>query len=111
MAEWSLGVPSGVAEGDLAAHAEYDWTVNSCNIADEEVLRTLASMARFTPRITHRIDSLELVADRVSRSCPATALRPGVTVLPLGDPHVELRVFRPAPGLSGPAPVLAGRLL
>src|SRR3954447_9199851 len=60
-AEWGLGVPSGGGRGDLRAHADQDWIVNSRHTADEEVLRTLASMAGFTPRVAHRIDSLELV--------------------------------------------------
>ncbi len=97
--EWGLGVPSGAAGGGLAAYAQHDWIVNSRNTADEEVLRTLASMAGFTPRITHRIDSLELVDDLIVAG-RGVALLPrdrvahrDVTVLPLRDPRVELRAY------------------
>ena len=67
---WGLGVPAdrptyAARPTDLAAFADRDWIVNSRNTADEEVVRTLASMAGFTPRIAHRIDSLELVEDLI----------------------------------------------
>ena len=66
---WGLCVPgdakapdksteSGI---DLRAFADTSWIVNSRNTADERAVRTLASLAGFTPRITHQIDSLDLV--------------------------------------------------
>jgi DNA-binding transcriptional LysR family regulator len=98
-AGWGLGVPAGGEHRDLAAHADHDWIVNSRHTADEEVLRTLASMAGFTPRVTHRIDSLELVDDLIVAG-QGVALLPldhaahtGVAVLPLRDPAVELRAY------------------
>jgi DNA-binding transcriptional LysR family regulator len=96
---WGLGVPSSSTRRDLADHADQDWIVNSRHTADEEVVRTLASMVGFTPRVTHRIDSLELVDDLVLAGRGVALLpcdrpaRPGVTVLPLDDPLVELRAF------------------
>lgn len=101
-ATWGLGVPAGGHHrdrGDLSAHADDDWIVNSRHTADEEVLRTLASMAGFTPRVTHRIDSLELVDDLVVAGRGVALLphdrptHPGVAVLPLHDPGVELRAY------------------
>jgi len=71
--------------------------VNSRHTADEEVLRTLASMAGFTPRVVRRVDSLELV-DALIVAGHGIALLPrgrasrrGVTVRPLTDPPVRLR--------------------
>ena len=104
---WSLGVPSEVAyagDGQRAfdrspASAAHDWIVNSRNIADEQVVRTLASMAGFEPRITHRADSLELVHDLILGGLgvallPADqAVPPGVRLLPLSGPGVTLRAF------------------
>lgn len=48
-ADWGLGVPSSERRAPFAAYADRDWIVNSRNTADEEVVRTLASMAGFTP--------------------------------------------------------------
>jgi DNA-binding transcriptional LysR family regulator len=103
---WSLGVPSDVideATGDapsvVARCHRHDWIVNSRNIADEHVVRVLASMAGFEPRITHRADSLELVHDLVLGGLgvallPADqAVPPGVRLLPLSGPGVALRAF------------------
>ncbi len=59
----------------------------------------MASMAGFTPRIAHRIDSLELVEDLIVSGhgiglLPrGRATRRGVRVLPLTDPPVVLRAF------------------
>jgi DNA-binding transcriptional LysR family regulator len=96
---WGLGVPSSERRAPMSAFAERDWIVNSRNTADEEVVRTLASMAGFTPRIVHRIDSLELVDDLVVAGRGLALLprgrasRRGVKVLPLNDPPVLLRAF------------------
>ena len=57
-------MPSGTpAESDLTAFAESTWIVNSRNTADETAVRTLGSLAGFTPTIAHQIDSLDLVED------------------------------------------------
>lgn len=96
---WGLGVPAGEGRAPFASYAGRDWIVNSRNTADEEVLRTLASMAGFVPRIVHRIDSLELVEDLIVAGhgiglLPhGRASRRGVRVLPLTDPPVELRAY------------------
>jgi DNA-binding transcriptional LysR family regulator len=101
--EWGLGVPAGEGSrrgpADLAAYADRTWIVNSRNTADEDVLRTLASLVGFTPRVTHRIDSLELVADLIVAGRGVALLPrtwqgdPGVRVLPLAPPGALLRAF------------------
>src|SRR6478752_5063655 len=63
--DWGLGVSARETRAPFASYADRDWIVNSRNTADEEVLRTLASMAGFTPRVVHRIDALELVDDLI----------------------------------------------
>ena len=56
-------------------------------------------MAGFTPRIAHRIDSLELVEDLIVAGHGIGLLprgrttRRGVSVLPLTDPSVTMRVY------------------
>jgi DNA-binding transcriptional LysR family regulator len=96
---WGLGVPSPAQRVPFAAYGDRDWIVNSRNTADADALRTLASMAGFTPRIVHRIDSLELVEDLIVSGhgiglLPrGRATRRGVRVLPLTDPPVVLRAF------------------
>ncbi len=101
--EWGLGVPAadGPRRGpaDLAAYADHPWIVNSRNTADEDAVRTLASLAGFTPRITHRIDSLELVGDLIEGG-RGVGLLPvawrggaGVRVLPLAAPGAVLRAY------------------
>ena len=97
--EWGLGVRSNDRRAPFAAYADRDWIVNSRHTADEEVLRTLASMAGFTPRVVHRIDSLELVDDLVAAGLGVALLprdrtsRRGVRVLSLSDPPVRLRAY------------------
>ena len=103
-AAWSLGVPSDAAPasgGDsLAVFGRFraaDWIVNSRNTADEDVVRTVASMAGFEPRIAHKVDSLELVQDLIVAGLGVALLptdepaRPGVRLLPLAAPDVVLR--------------------
>jgi DNA-binding transcriptional LysR family regulator len=96
---WGLGVPSQERRAPFADYADRDWIVNSRNTADEEVVRTLASMAGFAPRIAHRIDALELVDDLIVAGrgiglLPrGRASRRGVKVLPLTDPRVVLRAY------------------
>jgi DNA-binding transcriptional LysR family regulator len=102
---WGLGVPTGDAGvgGDarrvFAHFADRDWIVNSRNTADADVVRTIASMAEFEPRVSHRVDSLELVQDLVASGLGVGLLpadlptRPEVSVLPLADPEVRLRAY------------------
>jgi DNA-binding transcriptional LysR family regulator len=98
-AEWGLGVPARERRAPLAEYADHDWIVNSRHTADEEVLRTLASMAGFTPRVVHRIDALELVDDLIVAGLGVALLprgrtsRRGVKVLPLTNPSVRLRSY------------------
>jgi DNA-binding transcriptional LysR family regulator len=103
-ARWGLGVPAGQAGAGptLEAFARYrtrDWIGNSRNTADEDVIRTLAAMAGFTPRITHQADSLDLVQDMITAGLGVGLLplghptRPGVSILPLTGPDVELRAY------------------
>ena len=114
-ARWGLGVPAAkdAREGTapesttpeattlevFARFAEHDWIVNSRNTADETVIRTLASMAGFTPRITHQADSLDLVQGMITANLGvgllpmATEPFPAVRLLPLTGPDVELRAY------------------
>jgi DNA-binding transcriptional LysR family regulator len=97
--EWGLGVRSNERRAPLAAYADRDWIVNSRHTADEEVLRTLASLAGFAPRVVHRVDSLELVDDLIVAGLGVALLprgrgsRRGVKVLSLGEPRVRLRAY------------------
>jgi DNA-binding transcriptional LysR family regulator len=103
---WALGVlgPAGPPGGPNARtvfdrYREHDWIVNSRNTADEQVVRILASMAGFEPRLTHRADSLDLVQDLIFAGLGVGLLpadvppRPGVALCPLGDPEVALRAY------------------
>jgi DNA-binding transcriptional LysR family regulator len=98
-AEWGLGVPTGERRAAFATYGNRDWIVNSRHTADENVLRTLASMAGFTPRVVHRVDTLELVDDLILAGLGVALLprgrtsRRGVTVRPLTDPRVRLRGY------------------
>ena len=97
--EWGLGVPSAGQRAPLATYADHDWIVNSRHTADEDVLRTLASMDGFTPKVVHRIDALELVDDLIVGGLGIALLplgpasRRGVKVWPLTDPEVRLRAY------------------
>jgi DNA-binding transcriptional LysR family regulator len=102
---WSLGTPDAPDGGTGSAlevfrrFADQDWIVNSRNSADDEVIRTVAALAGFQPRITHRVDSLELVQDMIAAGLgvgllPAVGpLRHGVLRRPLGQPEVTQRSF------------------
>ena len=98
---WGLGVPADSADGpaDIAAYADWTWIVNSRNTADEDAVRTLASLAGFAPRIAHQIDSLDLVEDLIVAGYGVGMLpigRPtgsGVKVLPLSDPEAILTAY------------------
>jgi DNA-binding transcriptional LysR family regulator len=104
-ARWGLGVPAGEpARGGatlqvFARFRAHDWIGNSRNTADEDVIRTLAAMAGFTPRITQQADSLDLVQDMITAGLGVGLLplghtaRPGVRILPLSAPDVELRAY------------------
>jgi DNA-binding transcriptional LysR family regulator len=101
---WSLGVPAGspASPGAIAvfgAFRDHDWIVNSRNTADDRVVRTVASMAGFEPRVAHRVDSLDLVQDLIVEGLgvgllPADQpIRDGVRLLPLTGPDVVLRSY------------------
>ncbi|MGZ4448904.1 LysR family transcriptional regulator [Oryzihumus sp.] len=105
-AGWDLGVPTGhaaergrTALEAFAAARDDDWIVNSRNTADEEVVRTLASLAGFAPRVVHRADSLDLVQDMVVEGLGVGLLpsdqptRPGVSLVSLREPEVTLRAY------------------
>ncbi|MFG2053958.1 LysR family transcriptional regulator [Micromonospora sp. NPDC048930] len=105
-AAWHLGAPAGAAPGpaeDAPAvfhrFRDADWIVNSRNTADEVVVRTIASMAGFEPRIVHRADSLELVQDLIVAGLGVGLLPgdqptvPGVRLLPLAGPQILLRAY------------------
>jgi DNA-binding transcriptional LysR family regulator len=104
-ARWGLGVPASESAADattlqvFARFRMHDWIGNSRNSADEDVIRTLASMAGFTPRIVHQADSLDLVQDMITAGL-GVGLLPlglltgtGVRILPLTTPDVELRAY------------------
>ena len=94
--------------------------MNSRNTADEDAVHTLASLAGFSPRITHEIDSLDLVEDLIDAGHGVGLLplarptRAGVRVLALPAPTVELRTYAVTRhGRAGWSPlrVLLDRLL
>ena len=97
--DWGVGVPAQERPAPLAAYADREWIVNSRNDADEEVLRTLASMSGFVPEVVHRIDSLELVDDLILAGHGIGLLplgrtpRRGVRVVPVSDPEVTMRAY------------------
>lgn len=99
--QWGLAVPAECACGstDIGAYANQPWIVNSRNTADEYAVRTLASLAGFTPQIAHEIDSLDLVEDLIVAGYGVGLLpmvrptHPGVRVLPLSDPAVVLTAY------------------
>ncbi|MGZ4493107.1 MAG: LysR family transcriptional regulator [Nocardioides sp.] len=102
---WGLGVPAaedgdgGTALEVFDRFRDHDWIVNSRNTADEDVVRTLASLAGFVPQVAHRADSLELVQDMVVAGLGVGLLPadqptvPGVALLRLHDPAVMLRGY------------------
>jgi DNA-binding transcriptional LysR family regulator len=105
-ATWALGVPG--AETNAAAddaptifgrYADAGWIVNSRNVADEHVIRTIASLAGFEPHIAHRVDSLALVQELILAE-PGVGLLPddtppldGVELIALRRPEVRLRAY------------------
>ncbi|HXW46962.1 MAG TPA: LysR family transcriptional regulator [Streptosporangiaceae bacterium] len=111
-ARWALGVPMresaarGVVRGTtlevFARFRAHDWIGNSRNTADEDVIRVVASMAGFSPRFTHQADSLELVQDMIIAGLGVGLLPaahptvPGVRLIQLEGPQVELRAYATA---------------
>ena len=95
--------PAGDRPGDapalIARYRAHDWIVNSRNTADEDVARTLASLAGSTLRITHRADSLDLVQDLITAGLGVALLpadqpvRAGVRLLALTGPEVLMRAY------------------
>jgi DNA-binding transcriptional LysR family regulator len=101
-APWGLGVParSGAStRADLVEWGRLPWIVNSRNTADAEAVRTLGKLAGFNPRISHSIDSLDLVEDLIVSGHGVGLLpldrpsRSGVRVLPLPDPGVLMTAY------------------
>jgi DNA-binding transcriptional LysR family regulator len=103
---WSLGVPDDdakpVAGNTLAVFDRFrhhDWIGNSRNRADEDVVRILASMTGFEPRLSHQADSLELVEDLILSGMGVGLLpsdrptEPGIALLALNQPEVRLRSY------------------
>jgi DNA-binding transcriptional LysR family regulator len=100
---WGLGVPAADAPAngvaDLAVWGEHPWIVNSRNTADENAVRTLAALAGFQPRISHQIDSLDLVEDLIVAGHGIGLLplerstRSEVRVLELTDPSVVMTTY------------------
>lgn len=98
---WGLGVCADEPDGpaDVSAYADRTWIVNSRNTADEDAVRTLASLAGFSPRIAHQIDSLDLVEDLIVAGYGVGLLPigrptgPDVKVVPLADPCVVLTAY------------------
>ncbi len=106
-AAWGLGVRARswahagtpASPDTFEAFRSHDWIGNSRNRADEDVVRTLASMAGFEPRLAHQAESLDLVEDLIVAGLGVGLLpagrptRPGVRLLPLADPSVVLRAY------------------
>ncbi len=105
-AAWGLAVPADADVPDpadtldvFARFRSHDWIVNSRNTADDTVIRTLASMAGFTPRVTHRADSLELVQGLITAGLGVGLMPmdfptfPGVRLVPLTGPLVTMRAY------------------
>lgn len=73
--------------------------MNSRNTADAEAVRTLGKLAGFAPRISHSIDSLDLVEDLIEAGHGVGLLpldrptRAGVQVLPLPEPGVLMTAY------------------
>jgi DNA-binding transcriptional LysR family regulator len=102
-APWGLGVPAadpaphGDAAETVGRYRDHGWIVNSRNNADEQAAATVAALAGFTPTLSHRADSLDLLQDMIVVGLGVGLLpedgptRDGVRVLPLRRPDVRLR--------------------
>ncbi|MBT2515338.1 LysR substrate-binding domain-containing protein [Arthrobacter sp. ISL-30] len=83
----------------FAKFRDYDCIGNSRNRADEDVLRLIASMADFEPKVRHQADSLELVEDLIVAGMgigllPADTQPPkGIVLIPLTQPDVRVRAY------------------
>src|SRR5436305_1636909 len=81
--------PPGDAAATIGRYREHNWIVNSRNNADELVVATVAALAGFTPTLSHRSDSLDLLQDMIAAGLGVGLLpedgptRDGVRVLPL----------------------------
>lgn len=122
---WSLAVPSrsrrtsGTAVDVIGAFADSDWIVNSRHTGDEQVVRTIAALAGFEPRITQRADSLQLVEEMITAGLgvalmPATYPRAtGLSLRRLRDPEPRMRahaLIRRGRGGWAPLALLLGLL-
>lgn len=103
---WGLGVPAKdsqafecTAPQVFEAFRDSDWIGNSRNQADENVLRTIGSLAGFEARLWHEADSLDLVEDLILADMGIGLLpadrnpQPGVAIIPLTHPEVRLRAY------------------
>jgi DNA-binding transcriptional LysR family regulator len=101
---WGLGVPAASvltasSVTMFEAFRDHAWIGNSRNSADEQVLRSIAALAGFQPRLTHNADSLDLVQDLILAGLGVGLLpldlpvRAGVRIAALNDPAVTLRAF------------------
>jgi DNA-binding transcriptional LysR family regulator len=103
---WTLAVPAGAAAGVRGSAVDVfrafrgqHWIGNSRNQADEDVIRLIASMAGFEPRLTHQADSLDLVEELILAGMGVGLMpadrppRAGVALLPLADPDLCLRAY------------------
>jgi DNA-binding transcriptional LysR family regulator len=91
---------AGLASPELFARfARSAWIGNSRNPAEEILLRVIASMAGFEPRVDHLADSLDLVEELVLARLGVGLLpldrvrRDGLTVLPLEQPTASARTY------------------
>lgn len=109
---WSLAVPSrsrrttGTAVDVIGAFADSDWIVNSRHTADAQVVRTIAALAGFEPRVTQRADSLRLVQEMILAGL-------GVALLPASYPRATglslRRLHDPEPRMRAHALIRRGR--
>ncbi|WP_305783249.1 LysR family transcriptional regulator [Symbioplanes lichenis] len=96
---WALGVPDQGGPASFGDARDLDWIVNSRNTADDDVIRTVAALEGFEPRIVHRADSLGLVQVLIVAGLGVGLLpadmpvAPGVRLVPLTGPEVHLRAY------------------
>ncbi|WP_306207673.1 LysR family transcriptional regulator [Actinoplanes sp. RD1] len=96
---WALGVPGEGGPASFAGARDLDWIVNSRNTADDDVIRTVAALEGFEPRIVHRADSLGLVQVLIVAGLGVGLLpadmpvASGVRLVALTGPEVHLRAY------------------
>jgi len=84
---------------DLNAFRDVEWIGNSRDSGDDELSTRLAALGGWTPRISHRADSLELVVDLVLAGHGVSVLSSDalevsrVRTVPLHLAHVERRMW------------------